>query len=49
MTIGFSETFNKVRECFQEQSIIDLLLPKLASITIIRDVKYLDENNYTNK
>jgi len=38
MTISFGETFNKVRECFQEQSVIDLLVPKLASVTIIRDV-----------
>ena len=38
MTISFGETFNKVRECFQEQSVIDSLVPKLASITIIRDV-----------
>ena len=38
MTISFGETLNKVRECFQEQSVIDLLVPKLASITIIRDV-----------
>jgi MinD-like ATPase involved in chromosome partitioning or flagellar assembly len=38
MTISFGETFNKVRECFQEQSIIDSLVSKLTSVTIIRDV-----------
>jgi MinD-like ATPase involved in chromosome partitioning or flagellar assembly/uncharacterized protein (DUF2164 family) len=38
MTISFSETFDKVRECFQEQSIVDTLIPKLQSVTIIRDV-----------
>jgi MinD-like ATPase involved in chromosome partitioning or flagellar assembly len=38
MMISFSETFDKVRECFQEQSIVDTLIPKLESVTIIRDV-----------
>lgn len=38
MTISFGETFDKVRECFQEQSIVDTLVPKLQSVTIIRDV-----------
>ena len=38
MMISFGETFNRVRECFQEQSVIDSLVPKLASVTIIRDV-----------
>jgi MinD-like ATPase involved in chromosome partitioning or flagellar assembly len=38
MTISFGETFDKVRECFTEQSIIDALIPKLQSVTIIRDV-----------
>jgi len=38
MTITFGETFDKVRECFQEQSIVDTLVPKLKSVTIIRDV-----------
>jgi MinD-like ATPase involved in chromosome partitioning or flagellar assembly len=38
MTISFGETFDRVRKCFQEQSIIDSLVPKLASVTIIRDV-----------
>lgn len=38
MTISFGETFDKVRECFQEQSIVDTLIPKLQSVTIIRDV-----------
>jgi MinD-like ATPase involved in chromosome partitioning or flagellar assembly len=38
MTISFGETFNQVRDCFQEQSVIDSLVPKLASVTIIRDV-----------
>ena len=39
MTICFGETFDRVRECFREQSVIDLLLPKLKSVTIIRDIK----------
>ena len=38
MTITFGETFDKVRECFQEQIIVDTLVPKLQSVTIIRDV-----------
>jgi MinD-like ATPase involved in chromosome partitioning or flagellar assembly len=38
MTISFGETFDKVRECFNEQSIVDTLAPKLESVTIIRDV-----------
>jgi len=38
MTISFGETFHKVRECFQEQSIVDTLVRKLQSVTIIRDV-----------
>jgi MinD-like ATPase involved in chromosome partitioning or flagellar assembly/uncharacterized protein (DUF2164 family) len=38
MTISFGETFDKVRECFKEQSIVDTLIPKLQSVTIIRDV-----------
>ena len=39
MTICFGETFDRVRECFREQSIIDSLVPKLDSVTIIRDIK----------
>ncbi|MEZ2277477.1 MAG: hypothetical protein ACBR12_11245 [Microcoleus sp.] len=39
MTISFGETFERVRECFNEQSIINLLVPKLESVTIIRDIK----------
>ncbi|XZO04415.1 MAG: tyrosine-protein kinase family protein [Microcoleus sp.] len=39
MTISFGETFERVRECFNEQSIINLLVPKLESVTIIRDLK----------
>jgi cellulose biosynthesis protein BcsQ len=39
MTLCFGETFDLVRECFREQSIIDLLVPKLDSVTIIRDIK----------
>lgn len=39
MTICFGETFDRVRECFREQSIIDSLVPKLESVTIIRDIK----------
>jgi len=39
MTICFGETFDRVRECFREQSIRDSLVPKLDSVTIIRDIK----------
>ncbi|MEG5038552.1 MULTISPECIES: KGGVGR-motif variant AAA ATPase [unclassified Microcoleus] len=39
MTISFGETFERVRECFREQSIINSLVPKLDSVTIIRDIK----------
>jgi len=39
MTICFGETFDRVRECFREQRIIDSLVPKLDSVTIIRDIK----------
>ena len=39
MTISFGETFEKVRECFQEQSIVTSLVPKLKAVTIIRDVQ----------
>lgn len=39
MTISFGETFERVRECFREQSIIDSLVPKLKYVTIIRDIK----------
>lgn len=38
MTISFGETFDKVQECFREQSIVVTLVPKLKSVTIIRDV-----------
>ena len=38
MTISFGETFERVRECFNEQSIVSELVPKLQSVTIIRDV-----------
>jgi len=38
MAISFDEVFGKVRECFQEESIITSLKPKLNSVTIIRDV-----------
>ena len=38
MTISFGETFEKVRECFKEKSIEETLVPKLQSVTIIRDV-----------
>lgn len=38
MTISFGETFDKVRECFREQSIADTLVTKIQSVTIIRDV-----------
>jgi MinD-like ATPase involved in chromosome partitioning or flagellar assembly len=36
--ISFSETFDKVQECFNEQIIVDTLIAKLKSVTIIRDV-----------
>ena len=36
--ISFGETFDKVRGCFNKQSIVDTLAPKLESVTIIRDV-----------
>ena len=38
MEISFTEVFGKVRECFQEESIITSLASKLKSVTIIRDV-----------
>jgi len=38
MGISFAEVFGKVTECFQEESIINSLAPKLKSVTIIRDV-----------
>ena len=38
MTIGFGETFERVKECFKEPSIVSELVPKLQSVTIIRDV-----------
>lgn len=38
MTIAFGQTLEKVRECFQEPSILSELVPKLESVTIIRDV-----------
>lgn len=38
MTINFSETFDKVRECFTSTSVSSKLVPKLQSVTIIRDV-----------
>ena len=38
MVISFDETFDKVRECFREERIIESLVPKLAAVTIIRDV-----------
>lgn len=38
MAITFSETFTKVRECFQEAEISLLWTANLESITIIRDV-----------
>jgi MinD-like ATPase involved in chromosome partitioning or flagellar assembly len=37
MTITFTQTFDKVQECFKAQDISDLL-PMLESVTIIRDV-----------
>jgi cellulose biosynthesis protein BcsQ len=36
--ISFGDTFNKVRECFAKPDIEAGLKPKLASVTIIRDV-----------
>ncbi|MDQ2100716.1 MAG: AAA family ATPase [Tychonema bourrellyi B0820] len=39
MTISFGETFERVRECFNEETVRDLLVPKLESVTIIRDIK----------
>ena len=36
--ISFGDTFNKVRECFTKPDIEAGLTPKLASVTIIRDV-----------
>ncbi len=38
MMISFSETFDKVRECFNDESIVNTLGRKLDSVTIIRDV-----------
>ena len=38
MAISFDETFDKVKECFQGQSIINSLVPNLEAVTIIRDV-----------
>ncbi len=38
MTVSFGETFDKVRECFNEPTIVSELAPKLQSVTIIRDV-----------
>jgi MinD-like ATPase involved in chromosome partitioning or flagellar assembly len=38
MAISFDETFDKVKECFQEESVIISLIPKLEAVTIIRDV-----------
>jgi hypothetical protein len=39
MMINFAETFDRVRECFRETTILTLLVPKLDSVTIIRDVQ----------
>jgi MinD-like ATPase involved in chromosome partitioning or flagellar assembly len=39
MTISFGETFDRVQDCFKEQSVLHSLVPKLESITIIRDIK----------
>ncbi|MEG3990524.1 AAA family ATPase [Microcoleus sp. S28C3] len=39
MTISFGETFQQVQQCFNEQSVIASLVPKLESVTIIRDIK----------
>jgi MinD-like ATPase involved in chromosome partitioning or flagellar assembly len=38
MMISFSETFDRVRECFNYDSIVNTLGHKLESVTIIRDV-----------
>jgi cellulose biosynthesis protein BcsQ len=38
MDINFGETFNKVRECFQAETIENQLTQYLQTITIIRDV-----------
>lgn len=38
MAISFDETFDKVKECFQEESIVNSLVPNLEAVTIIRDV-----------
>jgi len=38
MTISFGTTFGRVQECFQESNIASQLVPKLQSITIIRDI-----------
>ncbi|MEA5517137.1 tyrosine-protein kinase family protein [Nodularia sp. UHCC 0506] len=50
MAISFSETFTKIRECFQEPEISSLWTENLQSITIIRDVYgairlYLEHDN----
>ncbi len=37
--ISFGETFQQVQECFNEETVRDLLVPKLESVTIIRDLK----------
>jgi MinD-like ATPase involved in chromosome partitioning or flagellar assembly len=39
MMINFGETFDRVQECFRETTILTLLVPKLDSVTIIRDVQ----------
>ena len=39
MAISFDQVFDKVRECFLEESVVNSLVPKLRSITIIRDVQ----------
>lgn len=38
MTLSFGETFDTVQQCFQEVSVLSQLVPKLQSVTIIRDV-----------
>jgi MinD-like ATPase involved in chromosome partitioning or flagellar assembly len=38
MTITFGDTFQQVKECFQDESVISTLVPNLEYITIIRDV-----------
>ncbi len=60
MTISFGETFGKVQECFWEAAIATQLLPKLKSVTIVRDVsgkirlflepvsQYLQESDITD-